>query len=89
MSIATPKVGSRSIHLVNETDSRNVKAIRLPPDRLGLGLDAVHGIKHDHSTVEHAQAALHLGGKVDVARRIDDVNADGRARSRSPPPTRW
>ncbi len=35
-----------------------------------------HGIEHRHRAVENAQRTLHLGGKVHVARRIDDVDAD-------------
>jgi hypothetical protein len=79
---ATPEIGSRSIHFVNETDTRHVEAIRLPPHSLGLWLDAVDGIKDHHAAVEDAQAALHLSGKVDMSRRIDDVNAMSAPKAR-------
>jgi hypothetical protein len=72
---ATPEVGSRSIHFVNETDTRNAKAIRLPPDRLGLGLHSMYGVKDHYPTIKDAQTALHLGGEVNMAWRINDVNA--------------
>ena len=70
-----PEVGSGPIHFVNETDSRNVKAIRLPPDRLGLGLDTLNRIENHHAAIQHPQAALDLGSKIDVPGRIDNVNA--------------
>jgi len=49
-------------------------AVGLPPHRLGLGLHAGHGVERDHAAVEHAQAALDLGGEVDVAGRVDQVD---------------
>ena len=45
---ASPKVGSCPIHFVNEADARNMKAICLPPDRLGLGL--AHHERHRSTT---------------------------------------
>jgi len=39
-----------------------------------LGLHAGHGVERDHAAVEHAQAALDLGGEVDVAGRVDQVD---------------
>src|SRR5690606_17273904 len=51
-----------------------VVAIRLAPDRLGLRLNTGDPVEDDHATVEHAQAALHLGGEVDVTRRVDQVD---------------
>ncbi len=31
--------------------------------------------KHDHAAVEHAQAALDLGREIDVAGRVEQVDA--------------
>src|SRR5215831_14632942 len=36
----------------------------------------MHGIEHGAGAVQHAQGALDFGGEVDVARGIDDVDAD-------------
>ena len=47
----------------------------MPPDRLGLGLDARHGAEHGHRAIQHAQAALHFRSEVNVARRVYDVDA--------------
>ncbi len=69
-----PEVRADAVHLVNEADPRHAVAVRLPPDRLRLGLDAGDGVEDDHAAVEDAQAALHLDGEVHVARRVDDVD---------------
>jgi hypothetical protein len=49
--------------------------VRLPPDRLRLGLHARDAAEHPDRAVEHPQGTLDLDGKVDVARRVDDVDA--------------
>jgi hypothetical protein len=60
------EVGAHAVHLVHEGDAGNGVAIGLPPDGLGLGLDAGHGAEHGHGAVENAQGALHLDGEVHV-----------------------
>ena len=67
------------VHLVDEADPRHVVAVGLPPHRLGLRLDAGHGVEHRDRAVEHAQGALDLDGEVDVPGGVDDVDACGRA----------
>ncbi len=64
------------VHLVHEADARNLVLVALPPHGLGLRLHAGDGVEQRHRAVEHAQRALHLGGKVHVAGRVDDVDAD-------------
>ena len=66
-------VGAGAVGLVDEHQARHAVARRLAPHRLGLGLDAGDGAEHRHRPVEHAAAALHLGGEVDVAGRVDEV----------------
>ena len=63
------------VHLVAEDDARHAVLVALAPDRLGLRLDALVGVEHAHGSVEHTERALHLNGEVDVARRVDDVQA--------------
>ena len=48
--------------------------VGLPPDRFGLGLDALLGVEDDDRAVEDAQGALDLGGEIDVAGRVDQVD---------------
>jgi hypothetical protein len=70
------EIRADAVHLVNETDARDVVFIGLPPHRLRLRLHSGDGVEHRHRAIQHAQAALHLGGKIHVAGRIDDVDLD-------------
>src|SRR3989449_280292 len=69
------EVGALAVHLVDEGDARDLVLVRLPPDRLGLGLDTTDRAEHADRTVQHAQQPLYLGREVDVAGRVDDVDA--------------
>ena len=69
------EVGAEAVHLVDEAHAGHVVLVGLTPHGLGLGLDAGHAVEHGHGAVEHAQRPLHLDGEVDVARRVDDVDA--------------
>ncbi len=69
------EVRADAVHLVDETDARDAVLVGLAPHRLGLRLDAGDRVEHGDGAVEHAQRALDLGGEVDVARRVDDVDA--------------
>ncbi len=68
------EVGPHPVHLVDEADPRDLVAVRLPPDRLGLGLDPGHGVEHRHRAVQDPEAALHLHGEVHMPGCIDDVD---------------
>ena len=72
---AVVEVGAEAVHLVHEADARHLVLVGLAPDRLGLRLDARHGVEHGDGAVEHAQRALDLEREVDVAGRVDDVDA--------------
>ena len=69
------KISAHNVHFVDIDHSGNMILIRLAPNGFGLGLHAAFCAKDGHGTVEHAQAALHLYGEIDVARRVDDVDA--------------
>ena len=69
------EVGAEAVHLVDEADAGDVVLVGLAPDRLGLGLDAGDAVEHRDGAVEHAQRALDLDREVDVAGRVDDVDA--------------
>ena len=68
------EVGADAVHLVDEADARHRVLVGLAPHRLGLRLDAGHGVEHGHGPVEHAQGPLHLDGEVHVAGGVDDVD---------------
>ena len=69
------EVGAGAVHLVDEAHPRHVVLVGLTPHRLGLGLDAGDRVEHGDGAVEHAERTLDLDGEVDVARRVDDVDA--------------
>ena len=69
------EVRADAVHLVDEGDTRNVVAVGLAPDGLGLRLDAADTAEHRDGAVEDAQAPLDLDREVDVAGRVDDVDA--------------
>ena len=50
-------------------------AAHLPVDGERLGLDPAHGAEHQDRPVQDAEAALDLDGEIDVAGRIDEVDA--------------
>ena len=68
------EIATSLVDLVDETDPRHTVLVSLAPDSLALRLDAHLAVKDRDGTVEHAKTALHLGGKVDVAWCIDDVD---------------
>ena len=72
---AAVEVGADAVHLVDVDDARDAVLVGLPPHRLRLRLDAGDGVEDGDGAVEHAQRALDLDREVDVARRVDDVDA--------------
>ena len=47
------EVGTSAIHLVDETDPRDMIFVGLPPNRFRLRLNAGNRIEHHHTTVEY------------------------------------
>ena len=72
---ALVEVGADAVHLVDVGDARDVVLVGLAPDGLRLGLDAGDRVEQRDRAVEHAQRALDLDREVDVAGRVDDVDA--------------
>ena len=70
------KIRAHAVHLIDEADARNAVLVGLAPHRFRLRLHARHGVEHRHRAVQHAQAALHFGREIHVARRIDNVDGD-------------
>ena len=68
------EVGPGAVEFVDETDARNLVAVGLTPDGLGLGLDPGDAVEDGDGAVENPEAALHLDREVDVAGGIDDVD---------------
>ena len=64
-----------AVELVDEADARHLGLVGVAPVGLGLRLHACDAVEDDDGAVEDAHRALYLGGEVDVARRVDDVEA--------------
>ncbi len=64
-----------AVELVDEAHARDVILLGLAPHRLGLRLDAGNAVEARDRAVEHAQRTLDFDREVDVAGRVDDVDA--------------
>ena len=73
------KVRPDLVHLVDETNPRHVVAIGLPPDRLGLRLDAFLCVKDGDGPIQHSQRSLDLDGEIHVPGRVDEIDRVGVA----------
>ena len=69
------EVRAGSVELVDEDDTGHVVAVGQAPVGLGLRLHAGDALDDEHRAVQDAQAAVDLDVEVDVARRVDDVDA--------------
>ncbi len=70
------EIRAHAVHFIDEANARDAILVGLPPHGFRLRLHTRHGIEHSHGAIQHAQAALYLGGKIDVTRRIDNVDGD-------------
>ena len=68
------EVSTHDIHLVYERHTRNLVLVSLMPNGLRLRLYAALCAEYGYGTVQNAQGALYLYGKVNVARGVDDVD---------------
>ena len=62
------RIHADAVHLVDEHDPRNPVLVRLPPNRLGLGLDSTDSAKEHHRSVQDPQRPLDLGREINVSR---------------------
>jgi hypothetical protein len=69
------EIGAGAVHLVDEAHAGHLVFVGLAPHGLGLWLYTRDAVEDRDRAVEHAEAALDLDGEVDVARRVDDVDA--------------
>ena len=82
------EIGTHLVNLVDETNSRDAVLIGLAPDFFRLRLHAVHRVKHRDRAVEHAQRTFDFRREIDVAGRINNIDANvapgaGRGRGRN------
>ena len=69
------EVRADAVHLVDVGDARHVILVGLAPDGLRLGLDAGDRVEQRDRAIEYAQRALNLDREIDVAGRVNDVDA--------------
>ena len=72
----TEEIGPLAVKLVDQRDPWHAVFVGLSPDGFALGLDPLAGGKHHDRPVEHPQAPLHLGRKIDMPRRVNQVHRD-------------
>ena len=62
------------VNFVNETETWHAVLGSLAPNSFGLSFDTHLTIENSNGTIKHAKRTFYFGGKVDVARGIDNVN---------------
>ena len=69
------EVRADAVHLVDEADARHAVLVGLAPHGFRLRLHTRDGVEHGDGAIEDAQRALDFNREVDVAGRVDDVDA--------------
>ena len=72
---AHEEIGADFVHLVDEDNARHVIFVGLAPDCLGLRFHALIAVEHADRAIEHAQRAFDLNGEIDMAGRVDNIQA--------------
>src|SRR5690606_28371943 len=72
---ATVEIGTDLVHLVDEDHTRDVVLFSLTPHGFGLRLNASVGVEQCNCAVENAERTFNFNREVNVARRVDDVEA--------------
>ena len=68
------EIGADLIHFIDKADAGDVVFLCLSPDGFRLGLDAFAGVKDGDGAVEDSERSFDLGGEIDVARGVDQVD---------------
>ena len=71
----TVEIRAGDVHLVDVDHPGNMIVVGLSPDGFRLGFHAALGAQDRHAAVKHSQGAFDLGGKVHMARGVNDVDA--------------
>jgi len=58
------EVRTGAVHFINESNTRNLVLVGLPPNRFGLRLNAADRAEYSTGAVKHTQAAFNLDGEV-------------------------
>ena len=69
------EIGAGAVKLVDEDNARHVVAVSQAPIGLRLRLHAGDTFNDEDRTIQHAQGPVHFNVEVNMARRINDVDA--------------
>ena len=69
------EIGAGAVKLVDEDDARHVVAVSQAPIGLRLRLHAGDTFNDEDRTIQHAQGPVHFNVEVNMAGRINDVDA--------------
>ena len=68
------EVSTRTVHLINVSDTRYVIFISLAPNCLRLRFNTTYCTISSNGTIKNTQRAFYLSGKVNVPRSVNQVN---------------
>src|SRR4030095_16402903 len=67
--------GTGTVEFINKAKTRTTVLIGLTPNCFGLGLNACNTVKHGNGSVKHSERTFNLHRKIDVARRINNIDS--------------
>ncbi|MNW49171.1 hypothetical protein D3C74_265780 [compost metagenome] len=67
-------IRANAVHLVDEQERGNLQLLKRVPNHFRLRLNAFYRGENQHRAIQHAQRPLHFGQKIDMARRIDQID---------------
>src|ERR1700676_332146 len=70
------EIRAHLVDLVDEANSRNAVFIRLTPYFFRLRTHTMNSLEYSYSSVEYAKRPLDLGGEINVAWGIDNIDAN-------------
>ena len=74
---AARPVGPVQVHLVDKEQGGDMVALQQLPQGLGMALYAVGSADDQNGTVQHLEGALHLAGKIHMARGVQQGHLHG------------
>src|SRR5580698_10672005 len=70
------KISTHLVDFVDKANAGNPVLVSLAPDLLRLRLHSMDGVKYGDSTVEYPQRTLNFGREIDVARGVNNIDAN-------------
>ena len=70
----TVEVRPGAVHLVHETDPRDVVPVGLMPHGFGLRFDPLHAVEDHDRPIENPQRPFELRSEINMSGRVDEVD---------------